>query len=368
MIPLVDFTRQNRILKGKLLRAIEQVIDRQEYILGPDVSLFEREFASYCGVTYAVGVASGLDALLLSLRALGIGKGDEVITVANTFISTVLPILSVGAQPVLVDADQETLSFDTSAVQRRITSHTKAIIPVHLFGLPVDMDPLARLAKRHNLAIVEDACQAHGARYKEKMIGSIGDIGCFSFYSSKNLGAFGDAGMITTNNKDIAERIRALRNLGQKEKNVHSLLGMNSRLDTMQAAILRVKLPYLDQWVQRRRTLAKRYSRALHGLPVALPTDSDTRVSSFHLYVIRVSHRDKLKQYLEAHGISCGIHYPTPIHLQPCMRALGYKQGDFPISEQSAQEILSLPLYPELTIREIDFVANTIREFFKRHT
>ncbi|MBI4066584.1 DegT/DnrJ/EryC1/StrS family aminotransferase [Candidatus Gottesmanbacteria bacterium] len=366
MIPLVNFSRQNRTLKKKLLRAVEQVIDGQAYILGPDVALFEQEFASYCGVKYAVGVASGFDAILLSLRALGIGKGDEVITAANTFISTVLPVLSVGATPVLVDADQASLSMDVSQVADLVTRRTRAIIPVHLFGLPVDMDPLMWLAKEHRLFIIEDACQAHGARYKGKKTGSIGDVGCFSFYPSKNLGAFGDAGAVTTNSEDIAERIRVLRNVGQKKKNVHTMIGVNSRLDTIQAAVLRVKLPYLDRWVKKRQALAARYSTRLRDLSIVLPSDSDIRRSSFHLYVIRATNRDDLKRYLEDRGIVCGIHYPTPVHLQPCMVPLGYKKGDFPVSEQSAREMLSLPLYPELTVSEIDVVVRYIKSFFRK--
>ncbi len=371
MIPFIDFSRQNKLLKKKLLRAVAGVIDRQAYILGPDVDTFEREFASYSGVKYAVGVASGFDAILLSLQALGIGKGDEVITVPNTFISTVLPILVVGARPVFVDVKSTTFLMNEALMEQYITPRTKAIIPVHLFGLPVDMDPLMRIAKKYKLAIIEDACQAHGAIYlpagkagKGRKAGSIGDVGCFSFYPSKNLGAFGDAGMVTTNRKDIAEKIRILRNIGQKEKNIHSVLGHNSRLDTMQAAMLRVKLPYLDQWVQKRRQLAYRYNSLLFGLPIVLPVEPESLKSSFHLYVIRTSRRDALKRFLENNEVMCGVHYPTPIHLQPCMKELGYKKGDFPVSEDGAREVLSLPLYPEMKAEEVDVVARIIRKFF----
>lgn len=367
MIPFIDFSRQNKLLKKKLLRAVAGVIDCQAYILGPDVDTFEREFASYSGVKHAVGVASGYDAILLSLQALGIGNGDEVITVPNTFISTVLPILVVGARPVFVDVERATLSMNIALVEQYITPRTKAIIPVHLFGLPVAMDPLIQLAKKHKLVIIEDACQAHGAMYKGKKAGSIGDVGCFSFYPSKNLGAFGDAGMVTTNRRDIGEKLRILRNIGQKEKNIHNILGMNSRLDTIQAAMLRVKLPYLDTWVQKRRQLAYRYNSLLVGLPVVLPVEPESSKSSFHLYVIRTPDRDELKRYLEDNGVLCGIHYPIPIHLQPCMKELGYKRGDFPVSEQSAREVLSLPFYPELRIEEVDVVVHTIRRFFKKH-
>lgn len=365
MIPFVDFTRQNKLLKKKLLRAVAGVIDRQAYILGPDVDAFEKEFASYSRVKYAVGVASGFDAILLSLRALGIGNGDEVITIPNTFISTVLPILAAGARPVFVDVEQATLLMNGALVEERITPRTRAIIPVHLFGLPVAMDPLLRLAKKYKIAIIEDACQAHGALYKGKRAGTIGDVGCFSFYPSKNLGAFGDAGAVTTNRKNLRDKLRILRNIGQKEKNIHSVLGYNSRLDTIQAAMLRVKLPYLEQWVQKRRQLAQLYNSLLANQPVVLPIESKSSQSSYHLYVIRTRERDQLKQYLEDNGVLCGIHYPTPIHLQPCMKELGYKKGDFPVSEDGAREVLSLPLYPELKAGEVGFVARTIRSFFR---
>lgn len=364
MIRLVDFSRQNKLLKKKLIRNISRVIDNQKYILGPDVDLFEREFALYCRTSQAVGVASGSDALLLSLRALGVGKGDEVITVANTFISTVLPILHLGAKPILVDADQNTLSMDISLIEKHITSRTRAIIPVHLFGLPVDMDPLIRLAKKYKLYVIEDACQAHGALYKGRPVGSLGDIGCFSFYPSKNLGAFGDAGAVVTNKKRLADAIRILRNAGQKEKNIHTVIGYNSKLDTIQAAILRTKLPYLPGWIQRRRAIASYYTSFLKDLPIVLPNEPQYAKASYHLYVVRTKYRDKLLRYLQKNDVASGVHYPVPVHLQPCMRDLGYKKGDFPVSEESAQEVLSLPLYPELTRKEVRSVIRKIRKFF----
>ena len=365
MIRLVDFTKQNRLLNKKLIRAIEKVIDNQKYILGPEVEMFEREFAKYCGAKYTVGVGSGSDALLLSLRALGIKSGAEIITVANTFISTVLPILHVGARPILVDADPNTLSMDISLIEKKITARTKVIIPVHLFGLPVDMDPLLRLAKIFNLSIIEDACQAHGAKYKGRTVGSIGDIGCFSFYPSKNLGAFGDAGAVITNKKYIADSVGLLRNVGQKEKNIHSVIGYTSNLDTIQAAILLTKLPYLSRWIKQRRAIASYYTTNLSGLPLVLPSEPDYALASYHLYVIRTKHRDRLKEYLQKHDIARGIHFPIPIHLQPCMRILGYKKGDFPVSEKVSSEVLSLPLYPEMTKREQDTVILHIKKFFK---
>lgn len=366
MIRLVDFSRQNKFLKKQLKEAIFRIIDDQAYILGHDVELFEREFAAYCGTSQAVGVASGFDAILLSLRALKVGGGDEVITTANTFISTVLPILHLGAKPILVDADRTTLSIDVSLVEKHISPRTRVIIPVHLFGLPVDMNALLSLAKKYNLFIIEDACQAHGALYKGRAVGSLGDIGCFSFYPSKNLGAFGDGGAVITNNKNLSDTIRMLRNVGQKEKNVHEIIGYNSRLDTIQAAILRTKLPHLQGWIQRRRGIASYYTSQLQGLPIVLPNEPNYALASYHLYVIRTKYRDQLERYLQHNNIACGIHYPTPIHLQPCMRTLGYRKGDFPVSEESAQDMLSLPLYPELTQREAHTIILYIRKFFHR--
>lgn len=367
MIRLVDFSQQNEFLKKGLMKAISRVIDSQAYILGKEVRSFENEFATYCGSKYAVGVASGTDALLLSLRALGIENGDEVITVANTFISTVLPILYVGAKPVLVDADRKTLSMEVSLVEKNITSRTRAIIPVHLFGLPVDMDPILRLARKYKLLVIEDACQAHGALYKGRKVGSFGDIGCFSFYPAKNLGAFGDAGAIITNKRRVAESIRILRNVGQKEKNIHDVIGYNSRLDTIQAAILRIKLKHLPTWIKKRRSVAKYYTYQLRDLPIVLPSELPYARASYHLYVIRTKYRDRLRQYLQKREIICGVHYPTPIHLQPGMRSLGYKKGDFPVSEKSAQEVLSLPLYPELTQKQLETIVLQIKKFFHHY-
>ena len=366
MISLVNLTRQNKYLKRKLMKSISRVIDEQSFILGPEVAAFEQEFAAYCTARYAVGVASGYDAIFLSLRALGVGHGDEVITQANTFISTVLPILAVGATPKLVDVDPTTLSMDVSLVASRITPRTRAIIPVHLFGLPVDMEPLLRLAKKHNLRLIEDACQAHGALYNGKHVGSFGDTGCFSFYPSKNFGAFGDGGAVITNDQGTADSVRVLRNLGQKGKNIHAVIGVNSRLDTIQAAILRVKLPYLSGWVRRRRQIAVWYREGLAGLPLTLVNEPAYATASYHLFVVRTHSRDKLMRFLKSHDILCGIHYPIPIHLQPCLKSLGYRKGDFPVSEQSATELLSLPMDAELTRPEVQKVVYFIRTFFKR--
>ena len=366
MIRLVDFAQQNKKLKKKLIRSISRVIDSQAYILGPDVDLFEREFASYCGAKYAVGLGSGSDALLLSLRALDIKPGDEVITAANSFISSVFPILYIRARPILVDADRNTLSMDASLIEKKITARTRAIMPVHLFGLPVDLDPILRLGKKYKLHVIEDACQSHGALYKGRVVGSLGDVGCFSFYPSKNLGAFGDAGAVVTNKKRIADTVKILRNYGQKDKNIHSLIGYNSRLDTIQAAILRAKLPHLSHWIKKRRAIASYYQTHLKDLPIVLPFEPEYAKASYGLYVIRTKYRDKLRQYLQKKGIACGVHFPIPIHLHTSMHGLGYKKGDFPVSEESAREVLSIPLYPELTQKQTHSIVSNIQQFFSR--
>lgn len=365
-IKLVDFSKQNKKLKRKLLENIEHVIDGQNYILGPEVEAFENSFSSYAKTKYAVGVASGYDAIMLSLKALGIGKGDEVITVANTYISSILPIIQTGAKPVLIDVHPESLLMDSTLIKKSITAKTRAILPVHLFGSPCDMDSILRISKNNNLFVIEDACQAHGTFYKNKPAGSMGDVGCFSFYPSKNLGAFGDGGMAITNNVKVAETLKILRNVGQTEKNVHSIIGYNSRLDSIQASILLTKIKYLESWVKKRRAIASFYKRKLDGLPIKLLPDPAYAYSSYHLFIIRTKYRDKLNEYLQSRGIHCGIHYPTPVHLQPSMRYLGYKLGDFPVSENSSREILSLPIYPELTFKEAGFVSKIIKTFFEK--
>jgi dTDP-4-amino-4,6-dideoxygalactose transaminase len=367
MIKLVDFTRQNSLLKKKLIKAFAKVIDSQAYILGKSVEDFEKSFATFNKNRYAIGVSSGFDAILLSLKAIGVNKGDEVITTANTYISTVLPIIHAGAKPVLVDVNKNSLSMDATMVEKKISARTKAIIPVHLFGLPVDMNPLLRLAKKYKLSIIEDACQAHGALYKGKPAGSLGKLGCFSFYPSKNLGAFGDGGLITTNNKLLANKIRMLRNVGQQEKNVHKLIGYNSRLDAVQATLLQVKLPYLKNWIKQRRKIASYYSEQLKNLPLILPNDTSYAQSSYHLYAIRTKNRDELKEFLQKNGVHSEIHYPTPVHLQFSMRKLGYKKGDFPVSEQSSRELLSLPLYPEISLKEVEKICSLIKRFYVRY-
>ncbi len=362
-VPFVDLSAQLEPIREQVEEAIARVLDTSQFVLGPDMRAFEQEFAAYCGVEHAVGVDNGTAALELSLRAFGIGPGDEVITTANTFISTALAISHVGATPVFVDVDPETYTMSIPHLEAAITERTRAVIPVHLYGQAADMDPILGLAREHNLTVIEDACQAHGARYKGRPVGGLGDAAAFSFYPSKNLGAFGDGGIVTTNRAEVAEAIRKLRNIGQADKNRHEVLGHNHRLDTMQAAILRVKLPHLDAWNASRRRLAGLYAEALADSGVVIPTVMPGNVHVWHLYVIRTRQRDSLREFLAERGIATGIHYPVPIHLQPAYQQLGYRQGDFPISEQLAGEIVSLPMYAELTPGAIEHVAKAIRDF-----
>lgn len=365
-IPLVDLKRQYDSIKKEIDGKIREVLENGEFILGRNVKAFEREFARYCGVKYGVGVASGTDALTLSLKALDISKGDEVITVPNTFIATVDAISHNGAAPIFVDIELENYTMKVSDIKQKITEKTKAILPVHIYGHPVNMKPLLEIAEKNNLYVVEDACQAHGAEYTGKKIGSLGDCTCFSFYPSKNLGAYGDAGMILTNNEEIAERITALRDYGRKEKYKHNVIGYNSRLDEVQAAILRVKLKYLDRWVEERRKNAKKYNELLSEVPgVTLPIEEFYAKHAYYLYVIRVRHRDKMQRWLNSKGISTLIHYPIPIHLQNAYRHLGLRKGSFPVTEKYSKEILSLPMFPELTENEILYVCQSTKEFIQ---
>jgi len=368
-IPLVDLRAQYLGLKPEIDQAIQRVIDSTDFILGKEVELFEREFASFSETEYGIGVASGTEALHLSLLALGISSGDEVITAANTFVATVLAINYTGAQPVLVDINPDDYNLDASLIEKAITKRTKAIIPVHLFGQPADMDPIMEIAREHNLRIIEDACQAHGAKYKRKKVGSIGNVGCFSFYPGKNLGAYGDGGIVLTNDEKIAQKIRMLRNYGSRTKYYHEFKGFNSRLDTLQAAILRVKLKYLDQWNRKRIKNALLYNSLLKDIKEVITLQFREDLDSshvFHLYVVRVEKRDQLLDFLGKKGIRCGIHYPVPLHFQEAYKDLGYKEGDFLIAEKLSKEILSLPMYPELPEEEIMYVVESVKEFYRR--
>lgn len=362
-IPLVDLKVQYLSLKPEIDQAIQRVIDNSDFILGKEVELFEKEFAAFSEAKYGVGVASGTDALHLSLLALGIGPGDEVITAANTFVATVLAISYTGARPVLVDIDPENYNMDPSLIKKAVTKRTKAIIPVHLFGQPANMDPIMEIARKYNLKVIEDACQAHGAEYKGRKAGSISDIGCSSFYPGKNLGAYGDGGMVLTNNEEVVQKIRMLRNYGSRIKYHHEFRGFNSRLDTIQAAILRVKLKRLEEWNEARRRHALEYNELLKDANVITPKEEDYARHVYHLYVIRVKERNELLEYLKSKGISTGIHYPIPIHLLETYQDLGYKKGSFPITEKYVNEILSLPMYPELREEQINYVAEAINSY-----
>lgn len=364
-IPFVDLSEQYKTIKSEIDRAVGGIISSTHFILGEDVSLFEKEFANYCGVKYAVAVGNGLAALELGIRALGIGPGDEVITPANSFIASSSAIAFTGATPVLIDCDKASNNIDVTQIEKLITKKTKAIMPVHLYGQSADMKTILEIAKKHQLYVVEDACQAHGADYRGKKVGSFGDFAAFSFYPGKNLGAYGDAGILVTNNKKIADIVAMMRNYGQKKKYDHIYLAWNSRMDTIQAAVLRVKLKYLDKWNDLRREKASLYSKLLKDAPVITPKLIRGIDHVFHIYAIKSKKRDKLLEYLEGKGIVAGLHYPIPIHLQKAFEYLNYKKGDFPISEQLAKEELSLPIFPELKAEDIKYVCRAIKEFYK---
>lgn len=366
-IPFVDLKTQYESLKPEMDQAILAVCGRGDYVLGQAVTDFESAFAQYCHAAHAVGVASGLDALILALKAFDIGPGHEVITAVNSFVATSLAIEAVGARPVFVDCDPKTYTMDPAKVEAVITSKTRALMPVHLYGQSADMDPLAALARKHGLKLIEDAAQAHGGEYKGRRCGILGDAGCFSFYPGKNLGAYGDGGAIVTQDDKVAEKIRLLRNYGSKVKYFHQVKGVNSRLDTIQAAVLNVKLPRLDSWNQSRAKSAALYEEKLKGLPVKLPVVAPYASSIFHLYVIQVEERDRVLKELQAAGVQAGIHYPVPLHLMECHQDLGYKARDFPIAEAAAAKILSLPMFPELTSTQIDYVADQLAKALRVH-
>lgn len=358
-IDVFSLKEQYKGLRDEIAQAIEKVMRSGQFILGKEVSLFEKEFAEYCGVKYAVAVNSGTDALFLACLACGIGRDDEVITTSNTYIATALAISMTGAKPVFVDIDEKTYNIDPTRIEYAITKKTKAILPVHLYGHAADMEPILKIAKKYRLKIIEDCAQAHEALYKGRKVGSFGDVGCFSFYPTKNLGAFGDGGMMVTNFKELYDKMLLLRDYGRKGRYENVIKGYNSRLDTIQAAILRVKLKYLDEWNDRRRANAELYTKLFKGakLKVILPFEADYARHIFHLYVIRVKNRDKIMQRLSERGVRTLIHYPIPIHLQKAFKELGYRKGDFPITEKVCKEVLSLPMYPELTEKQIRYVV-----------
>ncbi len=362
MIPFGNLKKHYSLIKSNIDKAISDVLQGGWFILGETLKSFEKEFAEYCGKKYGVGVGNGTDALLLALKAYGIKQGDEVISVPNTAIPTISAIVSSGAKPVFVDVGEDYL-IDVNKIEAAITEKTKAIMPVHLYGQVCDMEPILKIAEKYNLHVIEDCAQSHGAEYKEKK-SPIGETGCFSFYPSKNLGAFGDAGMIVTDNEDLAKKLRMLRDYGKSERNSAKLHGYNSRLDDIQAAILSVKLKYLDMWNNERRKIAFIYDILLKN-NFKIPIENKNNKHVYHLYVIKTDKRDELQNFLKNKGIGSVIHYPIPIHLQPAYEYLGYKEGDFPKAEQYASEILSLPIFPELENEEIQEVVKVIKEFFE---
>ena len=363
MIPLVNLTAQYHSIKADIDGAIQATLESGQFILGPAVNTFEESIASYLGVNHAIGLASGTDALVLALRALDIGAGDEVIIPAYTFFATAGTVMSVGATPVFVDIDLISYQIDAAQIKERISHSTKAIIPVHLYGHPANMEPILDIARRYELKVIEDNAQAFGSTYRGQKTGSLGDIGCLSFFPTKNLGAYGDGGMVVTNDSALAERMRMLRTHGWKKKYYSEEVGYNSRLDALQAAILQAKLPYVDLWNEKRRTIAQRYSEQLASLGLTVPAECDWGHHVYHLFIIRSDRRDELQAYLKQNGIASEVYYPLPPHLSKPCRKFGYKEGDFPHAERASRETLSLPLYPELTIEQQDEVIAAVREF-----
>ena len=361
-VPFLDLKAQYDIIKDKIHTAINEVMEATAFAGGPFVAQFEQAFAQFCGCKHAVGVGSGTDALWLSLLSLGIGPGDEVITVPNTFIATAEAITYCGARPVFADVEEGTFNLNPALLEAAITPRTKAIIPVHLFGQPADMDPIMAIARAYRLYVIEDACQAHGAEYKGRKAGSLGDAGCFSFYPGKNLGAYGEAGAVVTNDDAIAEKIRMFRDHGQVKKYYHNTIGWNARMDGIQAAVLNVKLKYLADWNEARRAHAREYTRLLSPVEgVTAPCEADFARHVYHVYAIRIKQRDRLLAHLTERGIACGIHYPVPIHLQEAYRFLGLARGSFPVAEKCAEEFLSLPMFPELTSGQIAYVVDKLK-------
>jgi len=364
-VPLLDLKGEYETYKAEALEAIRHICETQTFALGPAVASFERRIADYCGARFAIGVSSGSDALLVSLMAMGIGDGDEVITTPFTFFATAAAIARLGANPVFVDIDQDTFNIDTTRIESRITTRSKAIVPVHLFGQAAKMKPIVNIARKHGLAVVEDAAQAIGASQNGLKCGNFGTAGCFSFYPTKNLSCFGDGGLVITSDKNLAEKIRCLRNHGQTGQYIYEQIGGNFRLDAIQAAVLQVKLKYLDKWNRQRRQNAAFYDKLFADTPISAPKIAPDNFSIYHQYTIKSASRDELKNYLLANGIASAVFYPKPLHLQECFGYLGYKKGDFPVAEKICSEVLSLPVYPQLTEEQISYVADTALGFHK---
>jgi len=363
-VNFLDLKAQYESIKNEIDSAIAQVINSSSFVLGPSVAKFEQDFARFCHCDEAVGFNSGTSALFLALKALGVGPGDEVITAANTFIATVAAVIYTGATPVLVDVDQKTRNIEPAKIESVIAAKTRVIIPVHLYGCMVDMDRINQIAKKHNLIVLEDACQAHGATFKNRPAGSYGIAGAFSFYPGKNLGAYGEGGAIVTSDKELARSIRRLRDHGSEKKYYHDVIGFNARMEGIQGAVLGVKLKYLEEWNKERNRVASRYRENLKGSPVVSPPEFADFYQVYHQFVIEVEPRDKLQAYLSENGIPTLIHYPIPIHHQKGYLDAGYKAGRFPVTEKLAKSILSLPIYPELSNDQIDYISSKIREFF----
>jgi dTDP-4-amino-4,6-dideoxygalactose transaminase len=362
-VPFVDLTTQYLGIKGEILTAVADVLESGQFVLGREVAAFEQEFAAFCKVQHGIAVNSGTSALHLALLAAGVGPGDEVITVPCTFVATVAAVVYTGATPVFVDVDPVSYTMDPAQVEAAITPKTKAVLPVHLYGNPADMDPIMAIARRHNLVVIEDAAQAHGAEYRGRRCGSIGDMGCFSFYPGKNLGAYGEGGLVTTDNAEFARTIRMLRDWGAERKYEHVLKGYNYRMEGVQGAILRVKLRYLEQWTEARRAHAAAYLKLLAGSGVTLPVERPETRHVYHIFAVIAEDRSDLINSLNAQGVQTGIHYPYPVHLLPAYSDLGHKTGDFPISERVAARELSLPMYPEMTDHHVQTVCNAVAEF-----
>ncbi|MFC0272235.1 DegT/DnrJ/EryC1/StrS family aminotransferase [Metabacillus herbersteinensis] len=366
-VPMLDLSEQYSNIKEEVLTVLDEVMSSSRFILGENVKKFEADIAKLSNVEYGVGVANGSDALHISLQACGVGQGDEVITTPFTFFATAGAIARAGATPVFVDIEEDTFNIDPKAIEAAITDKTKAIIPVHLYGQTADMDPIREIAAKHNLAIIEDAAQAIGAKYKGRMVGELGDTACYSFFPTKNLGAYGDAGMVVTNNPDIAEKMSVIRVHGSKPKYYHHVLGYNSRLDEMQAAILNIKFKKLGTWIEQRRQAADNYTKMIKealGDQIVTPIEREENFHVFHQYTIRVDKRDELQQYLNEVGVQTMIYYPLPLHVQPVFKELGYNEGDFPLSEKAANEAISLPMFPEIKPEQQKYVVEKIIEFF----
>ncbi|MCX6928982.1 MAG: DegT/DnrJ/EryC1/StrS family aminotransferase [Verrucomicrobia bacterium] len=365
-VPYLDLPAQMRSIRKDIDAAIARTLDNCSFCLGPDVAQFEQDFARFCGAEHCIAFNSGTSALHVAMRLLNIGPGDEVITTPYTFVATSWAISYVGAKPVYVDIEDATFNLDPKLVESAITSRTKAVMPVHLYGHPVDLDPLLAVCRKHGLPLVEDAAQAHGTKYRGKVVGTLGVMSCFSFYPGKNLGAYGEGGGLVTNDAAHAARARSLREHGSTQRYYHDEVGYNYRMEGLQGAVLGVKLSHLDVWTRERRRVAQRYDQLLADTPLQLPCEAEYAESARHLYVVRHPQRDGLKQHLDANKVGCALHYPVPLHLQKCYAGLGYKPGDFPVAEKAARECLSLPIYPEMTEAQIQRVVEVVQQFFRK--